>query len=355
MFLLWTIILSLNTFFAIYDLSLFLTILVLVNLVLFCFFSKLAFIIFQPKKNIIEVNNNYLRQILILVFSIIFALYFSYSYFINEIADLNIQSNPFLAIRQQLLVAFDAKLTPLSVTIAANFGVILIYVTFSSNINFFYKSLLSLLAFIAMIMPMSKGYLLMGICQILAIILIKDKINKVNIFILALLGFVLVTLSAIFRDNINLYEYFKIYIFSGLPAFDLILNGIFEFQYPVLYRDTLIYFFNMFGYFFNSNLQDNFVFVPEYTNIFTIFGPVISDYGILFSFIYLSIIGFISGIVYKYALFGNYYAKFLYGFVLFSILTSCFSDGFALISTYLKYAIIFFLLKIISSYRKIKV
>lgn len=351
MFSLWTAVLSVNTFFSIYDISLFLTIIVLINLLLFCFFSKLAFIIFHPKIINVDRNLNYLRQILILVFSIIIALYFSYSYFINEILDLKALSNPFLAVRQQLLIAFDEKLTPLSVTVAANFGVILIYLTFSYKINFFYKLFLSLLAIVAMLMPMSKGYLLMGICQLLSILLLKDKINKLSIIILAVLGIFLITLSAIFRDNIDLFEYFKIYVFSGLPALDLILNDVFEFQYPILFRDSIIFISSIFGHTFNSSLQDNFVFVPEYTNVFTIFGPIISDYGILFSFIYLSFIGFISGTVYKYALFGNYYAKFLYGFILFSILTSCFSDGFALISSYFKYAITFFALKIISTYR----
>ena len=156
-------------------------------------------------------------------------------------------------------------------------------------------------------------------------------------------AFVFLTLYNVVRDRIDMDKYFRIYLLSSLPAFQLIVNGDFHFPFPTLFGFMKPVYESM-GMNVDIQIGNNFVEVPDYTNVFTAFGPALSNYGYVFTIFYFMINGFISGIVFNLAKSNYIIFKILYGFILFAIVTSVFSDAFALWNTIFNYLLVFSLI-----------
>lgn len=342
---LWLLIFTINDILKIYELSFYLRFLISTYLVVYCIFSKLSYCSTRPIRSVKYINDVVLMQIKVILLISFIGMFFSIQYIIATVGNPFLDGNITQAIRRHFVELHDSGTTPIYLSVTANFGVLLIFFTYSSTLKASTKFILVFIAFFATLIPMSKGYVLMGLSQIFALSLISNKVSYFKLIILITIGFIALSLSAVFRDSIDIYEYFKIYLFSALPAFDLLLHDKFSFPYPALFRDLLAPVFELFSDQNYRVIEDNFVLVPEYTNVFTLFGPIVSDYGIFFAYIYIIFLGSISGIIFKLAYSGNKYGQFMYGFVVFSIATSIFSDGFSLLSTYIKYAITFYLLQ----------
>ena len=263
-------------------------------------------------------------------------------------------SNIPLAIRQYYV---SSASTPLSIKISANFSVVLIILLYKERrLSKYFKFCLIIFALVGVILPFSKGYLLMLLCYLFSISIFnadkahmiifknKTKLEHVKpifiIFCYFCLGVVVFLLSATVRDSIAVEEYLRIYILSSIPAFQLILNDEFRFPFPTLFG-FMRPIYQSVGIKTDHIIDDNFVNVPDPTNVFTAFGPAFSDYGLLFTVLYFTFNGFISGLIFKLAKRDYIIAKIIYGFIIFAIIASIFSDGFVLWSTIINYLLIF--------------
>jgi oligosaccharide repeat unit polymerase len=221
--------------------------------------------------------------------------------------------------------------------IITNFSIIMIVLIFiDQQMSKVVKSLLVLFGLTCIAISFSKGYfvLLMGFLSSIVIFYVKKKLR---VFLLLIIFLILVlVLSAVFRDKIAIGTYFRIYLLSSLPAFQMIVHGDFNFPFPTLFG-YLRPIYSSLGIHVDTPTGSNFVEVPEYTNVFTIFGPVMSDYGLVFSLIYFFINGLLSSCLFRLANSDNPIYKIMYGFVLFILFSSVFSDGFALWSTFIGY------------------
>ena len=286
-----------------------------------------------------------------------------------------------------------AENTPITIKIAANFSIILVVLLFvHANIKFPIKFVLIMFALLSVTATFSKGYFLLMLCYIFSVKIFQNKrlysyphltyyeknnnqnrqlqnqkMNKVNglcklntmkpksfkterkrkmglsLIVTVLSALLVLILSAVVRDNLDIGTYFRIYFLSSVPAFQMIVNDEFYFSFP-----TILGFmkpvYESFGMNIGAIISNNFVEVPDYTNVFTAFGPAFSDYGFLFTVLYFMVNGFISGIVFKLAKLNYMVFKILYGFVLFAIVTSVFSDAFALWSTIFNYSLVFLII-----------
>jgi oligosaccharide repeat unit polymerase len=257
------------------------------------------------------------------------------------------------SVRKYYVDSFGAGHVPLTIKIMANFSIILgVLSCIRSNIKLFKKIFFFVCGVLGATISCGKGYLVLMLGYVLSAIIFQSKRRKLYLMVIILSAFSILTLSAVVRDKININKYYRIYLLSSVPAFQMIVNGDFHFPFPTLFG-FMKPVFELFG----MNIEvpgggGNFVEVPDSTNVFTAFGPALSDYGILFTVVYFMINGFISGIVYKLAKSSYMIFKIMYGFVLFAIATSIFSDAFAAWSTIFNYLLVF---SIINYYARTKI
>jgi len=172
-------------------------------------------------------------------------------------------------------------------------------------------------------------------------ILNKDKINfQKSLLKLFIVSLILFGIPAILRsgDNseINLWSIINIYVFGGFAAFTLWLNN------------NFIIFGNLNGTSFYSlktwlsytgiakppiSLHYEFINIDSnnYTNVFSLFSPLIEDFGLFFLFFIIFLFSFISNKLYRKVIIEKkiYYLpilSFLFTFCAFMFYTSIFSD-----------------------------
>jgi oligosaccharide repeat unit polymerase len=233
---------------------------------------------------------------------------------------------------------------PITITLVANFSIVLIVLLVASpitKIKLHMKSFLITYGLIGTAISFSKGYFLLLLAYIMSIQIFRRK--RPYIFLLAGLCVTCLILiaSAVVRDRLDVMQYLRTYTMSPVAAFQLIVDGKFHFPFPALFG-FLKPIFRLFGSTIEPPSADaNFVEVPDYTNVFTAFGPALSDYGVLFTALYFVLNGFGSGIVFSLARANYAIFRIMYGYVIFAIGASLFSDGFANWSTILNYSLVF--------------
>jgi len=234
---------------------------------------------------------------------------------------------------------------PISLKIVSNFSIILLVLTFmkreSNNIT---KPLVLILGLIGISASFSKGYFVLLLSFLMAIVIFYKRNKYLYIIGIVIFALSILVYSSIVRDRIDISKYFKIYFLSSLPAYQMIVNNEFKFAFPTALGfiiRPIMYFLDMP---IDKPINGNFVNVPESTNVFTAFGPIYSNFGFLISVVYFFINGIIAGKVYKLGKMGHIVFKIFYGYIIFSIITSIFSDGFANISTIFNYLLIFMMI-----------
>lgn len=247
----------------------------------------------------------------------------------------------------------DYTYVPIYLKFGVNFSIILIILLFvDKKINIILKLIMIIISLLNVLSTFSKGYFLIAIFYIISVKYFKMKLASHNLqrskeilylstcFICVLIVFYLI-LNV--RENIDPFLYVKIYFFSPLPAFQLIANNEFNFPFPTLFGFLKPFFANL-GLTVSDVIDDNYVYVPEPTNVFTIFGPCFSNYGLAFSVFYFFIIGFFSGLIYRLALAKHMVFIIFYGYIIYAIFASVFSDAFANIQTIANYLVVLFII-----------
>jgi len=248
------------------------------------------------------------------------------------------------SVRRYYVYSFSAGGTPITIKILANFSIILVVlVCICSKIKLHKKLIFFMCGLLGVTATFSKGYFLLMLCYILSLKIFQNKRRYLYLMVAICSAFVFLTLYNVVRDRIDMDKYFRIYLLSSLPAFQLIVNGDFHFPFPTLFGFMKPVYESM-GMNVDIQIGNNFVEVPDYTNVFTAFGPALSNYGYVFTIFYFMINGFISGIVFNLAKSNYIIFKILYGFILFAIVTSVFSDAFALWNTIFNYLLVFSLI-----------
>lgn len=256
------------------------------------------------------------------------------------------------AVRRYYVDSYASGHGPITIKIVANFSIILCVLScIRSNIKLFKKIFFFACGILGATISCGKGYLVLMLGYVASLIIFQNKKRKSYLMVIILSAFLILTLSAVVRDNINVTPYFRIYILSSVPAFQMIVNGDFHFPFPTLFGFMKPVYESL-GMNIDIQIGDNFVEVPDHTNVFTAFGPALSNYGIVFTIIYFMVNGFISGIVFNLAKSNYMIFKILYGFIIFAIVTSVFSDAFALWSTIFNYLLVF---SIINWYARTKI
>lgn len=133
-------------------------------------------------------------------------------------------------------------------------------------------------------------------------------------------------------SNSYLLNYASVYMFSGVAAFNSFLeNGHPSFDCILTVPSIFSQFLSLFFISSINNCPKFYpeVFVPLPTNIYTLFFPVVHDYGILGLLVYLSTIGFAASFLYINGFFrDSLECRFIYGIVFFSLVMSAFDDQF---------------------------
>lgn len=240
------------------------------------------------------------------------------------------------AFRRFLVEANVEGHLPLSLTIIANSSVVLVVLSsVPSEMRLPLRLFMITIGIIGVAISFSKGYFVLMFGFVMATIVFRSGRRYVYAVGSLLAGLLVLLIFAVFRDRSGVADYFRIYLLSSVPAFELIVDNNFHFAFP-----TLFVFLKPIYEALGMSLTpagDNFVFVPDYTNVFTAFGPALSDYGAGFTSAYFMLNGFASGIVFRLAQARHMPFTIGYGFIIFAIVTSIFSDGFALWGTFAKY------------------
>jgi len=245
------------------------------------------------------------------------------------------------AVRRYYVDLYASGHGPITLKIVANFSIVLIVLVIGcSKMKIPIKVFYIACGLLGAAISSGKGYLVLMLGYVASLIIFQSKRRKTYLLIILLSAFIILILSAFVRDNINVEPYFRIYLLSSVPAFQMIVNGDFHFPFPTIFG-FLKPVYESLGMNIDIQSGNNFVEVPDYTNVFTAFGPAFSDYGVLFTVLYFMVNGLISGIVFNLARSNYMIFKIMYGFVLFAIATSIFSDAFAQSSTIINYLLVF--------------
>jgi oligosaccharide repeat unit polymerase len=127
----------------------------------------------------------------------------------------------------------------------------------------------------------------------------------------------------------SMADVFKLYLYGGLFAFDkLTLDAA-----PLENGDNLFRFFRVALGFIDPSitvapLVDSYEFIPEPTNVYTVFGKAFRDFGTAGVAVYLLFIGAMHGFVYARARLGSMYYQILLVFSYFALLMQFFQDQY---------------------------
>lgn len=303
------------------------------------------------KKSNYEWSENKIYNAIKLIFMLLLIIApFLYLDLRNNV-DFNV-NNIVQSVRMYYVDSYASGHGPITIKIVANFSIILgVLSLIRSNRKLFNKIFFFACGIMGATISGGKGYLVLMLGYLASLIIFQRKRRRPYLIVIILSAFLFLTLSAVVRDNININTYYKIYLLSSVPAFQLIVKGYFHFPFPTLFGFMKPVYESL-GMNIDFLIGDTFVEVPEHINVFTAFGPALSNYGIVFTIIYFMINGLISGIVFNLAKSNYMIFKILYGFIIFAIVTSVFSDAFAQWSTIINYLLVF---SIINYYARTKI
>ncbi len=198
---------------------------------------------------------------------------------------------------------------------------------------------------------MEKGTFFTILVVIIFIFYCKKKISLKTITILALCFLAFSFFFNVLRqrdihNEISFINFFSIYITSPSVAFETLeasSSAYFgESTFPFFYKIS-----NALGLTDIETVSKvkEFVWVPVYTNVYTVMAQYFVDFGYPGVAIFASINGFINGFVYKKCLTGSSIMKCLYSYLLSLLLLQFFQENFFVsISVVIQHLIIFFLL-----------
>src|ERR1035437_1699303 len=249
------------------------------------------------------------------------------------------------SIRNYYVESLRSGNVPTTIKLIANGSVLLVVLVIAeplARLGRYKKLALVSFGLIGTAVSFSKGYVILLMAYIISVKMFRSKRPYVIVLVAACTGCVILTASAVIRDNLEIIPYFRTYMMSSVPAFQLIADGEFRFQFPAVFG-VLRPVFRFFGVALAPiSDSDSWVEVPDHTNVFTAFGPALSDYGIVFTIIYFFVNRLGSGFVFRLARARYPVFVIMYGYVIFAIGASIFSDGFANWSTIVNYSLVFF-------------
>lgn len=188
--------------------------------------------------------------------------------------------------------------------------------------------------------------------------LIINAFKLFLVFILFFIGYNFLKYQYRFSANL-IFDELLIYTSGSLAAlanwYDrgvIFLNGSNLFRFPLEVLSVLM------SELKQPNLVNDYISIGEYqTNVYTIFKFYIADFGVIYSIIIMSILGFITGIIYKKYLYKTDRYVVLYSLLCFPLVMQFFQDQYISLTSmwvqFLLYLIMFYETKIFYS-RRIK-
>ncbi len=311
----------------------------------FCFFSLLAqsLSVSTPFKNI---SPNKVARDIYFYFSLITLPFLVYD--IYTLITKGLGSNIFSVLRNANIIGFEKQ----GIERTSSFFVIFWFVSYiiellsaSKSNRFRLATLLLMNIFYAFITMGKSSFLSIFIAS--AIILfyqkkIKLKTIALGVGILFFLFLGIQTIRSNNNDQIHSNDFISLYLLAGMPAFETLEpasttyfgENTFRFIYAVGYK------FHLIAIEPKSALQE-FVSVPESTNVYTVLYPYYKDFGLIGIIIFASLLGFLFGHIFKRAQRGDTYSLVIYSLLSICLVLQFMNDVFFMtFSQNLQYIII---------------
>ena len=144
-----------------------------------------------------------------------------------------------------------------------------------------------------------------------------------------------VSLEQDFQTNKEFFiESFRIYSLGTIPALDNLLNAKVQPEYGANMFRSLFALLNRLGLDVNVvPLVREYTYVPYPINVYTVYQPYYLDFGYPGIILFMTLIGFIYGIVYRKAVVGRSFYIILYGLLLFPLFMQFFQDQYVSLLT----------------------
>lgn len=147
------------------------------------------------------------------------------------------------------------------------------------------------------------------------------------------------------ENMMTMLESFRIYLLGALPAFDLTMHSNFVPEYGTNTFRFVFAVLNKVGIHVNvPPLIQDFVNVPELTNVYTVFRPYFLDFGFAGIIAVQLVLGVWHGFIYKRATSGEPFFILVYAVFLYPLIMQFFQDQYtSLLSTWLQYGAVLLL------------
>lgn len=140
----------------------------------------------------------------------------------------------------------------------------------------------------------------------------------------------------------SITQVFKLYLFGGLFAFDKMTHSFAPLEEGANLFRALYIAVDMISPPANvAPLVDSYEYIPEPTNVYTVFSKAFRDFGTIGVAIYMVFVGALYGVLYKQARMGSVYYRFLLVYGYFALLMQFFQDQYlALLSTWVQLVVL---------------